>query len=57
MKKLLIVVSIGSLLSIVLGTLLFMHGTIGESQNKLIMLCATAVWFVVTPFWIKKKKA
>ncbi len=40
----------------VVPSVMFLMGTVELDSVKLLMLIATVVWFVVTPFWMGREK-
>lgn len=45
-----------ALVATIFPPLLFLAGRIELKQCHLLMLIATIVWFVVTPFWMERKR-
>lgn len=54
MKQVLKVVSWLALALTILPSILFLGGVMDIETVKWLMLAATIVWFVVTPFWMWK---
>lgn len=52
MKKILPIVSFLALILIVLPPVLFLSGTMALEAMKSLMLLATLIWFLTTPFWM-----
>ncbi len=55
MRKFLQVISILALLSTIVPGIGFLAGRIELDQVKLLMLLATAIWFVATPLWMERR--
>ena len=55
MRTLLQCVSWCMLLGTIIPPLLFLLGTLPLDQCQGIMLIATLIWFVVTPFWMGRE--
>ena len=56
MRKALQVISYLALVSVVAAPVLYYTGVLTLQANKSLMLASTVVWFVVTPFWMERKK-
>lgn len=55
MKKLLILVSVCSLLLSVIPSFLVFFNIITQEMNKNLMLIGTFGWFLTAPYWMNKK--
>jgi hypothetical protein len=55
MKKLLQLVSCLALAGIVIPPILFFEGQLAHDVVKTVMLAATVLWFVATPFWMNDR--
>jgi hypothetical protein len=44
-----------ALAGVVLPPFLYFHGTLDHATLKMILLPATVVWFVATPFWMNHR--
>jgi hypothetical protein len=55
MKKLLVLVSIGSLLLTLIPAFLVISNIISLEMNKNLMLIGTLGWFLTAPYWMNKK--
>jgi len=49
------IISLLALALTVVPSLLYLNGSVELDRAKLLMLIATVVWFVVTPFWMNSK--
>lgn len=56
MRIILQIISWLALVFVILPSVLFLAGTLKLPQTKIIMLAATIVWFVVTPFWMGREQ-
>jgi hypothetical protein len=56
MRYLGIIISMLALVATVLPSVLFLMGNISMDSMKWVMIVATVVWFVVTPFWMNKPR-
>jgi hypothetical protein len=54
MKKPLLMVSYLVLACLLTSSLLCARGVIDSEVNRMMLLLGTIIWFVVTPFWMKK---
>ena len=57
MRKGLQVISLLALLMTVVPPVMFLAGSIELDIVKLLMSIAAVVWFIVTPFWMGKKRS
>jgi len=55
MKPILMAASLVALIVLMLGATLYFLGKVDLDTNKHILLAGTALWFAVTPFWMKSK--
>lgn len=55
MNTVLKVISYIALFVTVIPSILFLKGSMDLDRVKFIMLAATVLWFVVTPFWMGKE--
>jgi len=42
-----------ALFATILPPTLFLLGVMGEGTMKIVLLCATVVWFASAPFWLR----
>jgi hypothetical protein len=56
MRKALQIVSWLALAGIVVPPFLYFHRTLAHDALKTVMLVATIVWFVTTPFWMSRSQ-
>ena len=56
MRRVLQTISWLSLGAVIVPSLLFLMGQINLELVKRIMLAATCVWFVITPFWMERNR-
>jgi hypothetical protein len=57
MKPLLVTISFLALAASLVSSIICANNGLSTETNKLILLVGTIVWFVVTPFWMRKKKS
>jgi len=57
MKPVLVSISFLALAACLVSSIFCANYRISPETNKMVLLAATIVWFVVTPFWIRRKKA
>lgn len=55
MKKLLILISLLSLVLTLIPSFLVFYGVITLELNKTLMLIGTIGWFATAPYWMNKK--
>lgn len=55
MKKLLILLSLFSLLLTIVPSFLVFYGVMALEMNKTLMLIGTVGWFATAPHWMNKK--
>lgn len=55
MRKLMLLLSILSLLATIVPSILVFKQIMDPEQNKLLMSIGTLGWFVTAPFWIRSK--
>lgn len=56
MKKLLVIISILSLLMTIIPSFLVFAGLMTLEMNKTLMLIGTIGWFITAPSWMNKKE-
>jgi hypothetical protein len=56
MKPLLMTLSFLALAASLASAIVCANRGLSAETNKLVLLVGTIVWFVVTPFWMRKKK-
>jgi len=57
MKPCLMTVSFLALAASLASSVICANKGLDAETNKMILLVATIVWFVVTPFWMRDKKS
>jgi hypothetical protein len=55
MRRLLQLASFLALAGILVPPLLYFAGTLAHEPLKVVMLGATILWFVATPFWMNER--
>ena len=55
-KRLAQIVSWVSLVVLLVPSILFLAGRMELDRVKLVMLVATVIWFVATPFWMWERE-
>ena len=57
MKPYLMTVSFLALAACLVSSVICANKGLDAETNKMILLVATILWFVVTPFWMRDKKS
>jgi len=57
MKPILVIISFLALAACFFSSIICANNGISAETNKIILLAGTIVWFVVTPFWMGRKKS
>jgi hypothetical protein len=57
MKPLLMTLSVLALAASLASSIICANKGVSGETNKLVLLVAMIVWFVVTPFWMRNKKS
>lgn len=57
MKPLLMTLSVLALVASLASSIICANKGVSGETNKLVLLVAMIVWFVVTPFWMRNKKS
>jgi len=57
MKPVLVSISFLALAACLVSSIFCANYRISPETNKMVLLAATIVWFVVTPFWMRRKNA
>jgi hypothetical protein len=57
MKPFLMTVSFLALAASLVSSIICANKGLSAETNKLVLLVAMIVWFVVTPFWMRNKKS
>ena len=57
MRRILQLASSLALAGIVVPPILYFAGRLAHEPLKTVMLAATVLWFVATPFWMNDRKA
>jgi len=57
MKPLLMTLSLLALAASLASSIICANKGLSAETNKLVLLVAMIVWFVVTPFWMRNKKS
>jgi len=57
MKPLLMTLSVLALAASLVSSIICANKGLSAETNKLVLLVAMIVWFVVTPFWMRNKKS
>ena len=57
MKPLLMTLSVLALAASLVSSIICANKGLSAETNKMVLLVAMIVWFVVTPFWMRNKKS
>lgn len=57
MKPLLMTLSVLALAASLVSSIICANKGLSAETNKLVLVVAMIVWFVVTPFWMRNKKS
>jgi len=57
MKKINVIISFLALTSCIISSILCAGNSISAETNKTVLFVGTIIWFVVTPFWMKRKRS